>query len=350
MKKHFTLITVLAIFFAMNATATVWRVNNNTGVDADFNNLQTAVNDANVLPFDTIYVEGTLTSYGSVGVNKPLILFGAGYFLNENDTTQALKMQSNLHTITFSSGSSGSVITGFNITGGGGYSYTVKIYADNISIKKNRIHAAYQYGIIIIGDDLEGIIIHSNYITTPGYTGTTLAIYSTYSGLDVVIKNNYISKSSSIFYPHYSIKFTSNNPSGIEISNNIFGYSVETYSAVFLNNIMYNGEVTGDDNMYANNIGNAEQFGTENGNQHNVDMSTVFVDHTSGVDNGLLLATGSPAIGAGFNGEDCGIFGGNQPYVLSGLPPIPSIFEVTQSGIGSENLPIQVNLKAKSNR
>ena len=31
------------MFFAFNAAATVWRVNNNTGVDADFSNLQTAI-------------------------------------------------------------------------------------------------------------------------------------------------------------------------------------------------------------------------------------------------------------------------------------------------------------------
>ena len=79
-------------------------------------------------------------------------------------------------------------------------------------------------------------------------------------------------------------------------------------------------------------------------------MSTVFVDHLSEVDNGLILNAGSPAIGAGYSGEDCGMFGGNWPYVLSGIPAIPAIFEIENSGIGTSTTPIQVNLKAKSNR
>ena len=76
----------------------------------------------------------------------------------------------------------------------------------------------------------------------------------------------------------------------------------------------------------------------------------VFEDHTSGIDYGLVLKTGSPAIGAGMNGVDCGIFGGNQPYVLSGIPPIPSIFEINYTAVGSSAVPIQVNLKAKTNK
>jgi hypothetical protein len=32
----------------------------------------------------------------------------------------------------------------------------------------------------------------------------------------------------------------------------------------------------------------------------------------------------SPGLGAGFGGTDCGIFGGAEPYVLSGIPPIPN--------------------------
>ncbi|OQX80559.1 MAG: hypothetical protein B6D61_01855, partial [Bacteroidetes bacterium 4484_249] len=90
--RKISILTVLAIVFAMSANATVWRVNNNTQVDADFSNLQTAVNDAGVLPYDTLYVEASNTSYGNVDVNKPLIIIGAGYFLNENDSTQAIKM------------------------------------------------------------------------------------------------------------------------------------------------------------------------------------------------------------------------------------------------------------------
>jgi len=115
MKKHFTFLTVLAMFFALNATATVWRVNNNPGVDADFSNLQTAINDAAVQPFDTLYVEGSSTSYGDINIHKPLTLIGTGYFLSQNDTSQANKNPSKISTLVFSDGSAGSVCKGFFI-------------------------------------------------------------------------------------------------------------------------------------------------------------------------------------------------------------------------------------------
>jgi hypothetical protein len=43
-------------------------------------------------------------------------------------------------------------------------------------------------------------------------------------------------------------------------------------------------------------------------------------------DSGAVLNTGSIAIGVGLNGFDCGAFGGPGPYVLSGMPPVPSIY------------------------
>jgi hypothetical protein len=76
-------------------------------------------------------------------------------------------------------------------------------------------------------------------------------------------------------------------------------------------------------------------------------MSTVFVDFEKYIDNGYILASGSPATAAGVNGGDCGAFGtgtGGQPYILSGMPEIPAIFEATVPSYGTSSL--QVNIKA----
>ncbi len=352
MKKRILLYTMLAIFFATNAAATVWRVNNNPGVSADFSDLQTAINSSSVLPFDTLYVEGSYTSYGGITVIKPLILIGTGYFLSNNDSTQANKNSSTLTYITFNSVSSGSKLIGFYINGNTGGNKTIQIFCSDITISRNRIHVSYSTHanvIYILAGNLSGILIEKNYIKFGGGTGAHYGISSTYDGLSMIIRNNYIEAMDAIT-PKYSIYLTGNSPGNIIFTNNIIGRTIQANSAFFTNNIMIGGSLSGTGNAYYNNICNSTQFGNQNGNQQNVDMSTVFVNHTSGVDNGLLLKPDSPAIGAGFGGVDCGIFGGDNPYVLSGLPPIPSIFEATQSGIGSPNTPIQVNLKAKSNR
>ena len=78
------------------------------------------------------------------------------------------------------------------------------------------------------------------------------------------------------------------------------------------------------------NIGASEQFGTDNGNLSNVNMADVFVCWpncpTYSADGRYQLKPGSVATGAGAGGIDCGIFDGNYPYVLSGIPTVPAIY------------------------
>ena len=76
-------------------------------------------------------------------------------------------------------------------------------------------------------------------------------------------------------------------------------------------------------------------------------MSTVFVG-TGSTDGQWKLIAGSTAIGAGVNGEDCGMFGGSNSYVLSGLPAIPAIYFFTAPAEGGNQLPVKI--KVKSNK
>ena len=52
-------------------------------------------------------------------------------------------------------------------------------------------------------------------------------------------------------------------------------------------------------------------------------MTTVF-KYTGSTDGRYKLKAGSPAIGYGVGGVDCGIYGGPEPYVLSGMPTVPA--------------------------
>jgi len=231
----------------------------------------------------------------------------------------------------------------------------VQISASNITFSRNCIKSiggySNLYGIKINYDNLTNIVIQGNYIDVgySGYNQSTYAIYSTKSGLSLSINNNYLSTiSNSVSYKR-TIYLTGSSGT-YSFSHNVFDGDLYSKNGAYLNNILVDGSVSGSNNFYYYNLCNSTQFANELGNQQNVGMSVVFVDHTPAVDTGLILAPGSPAIGAGFEGVDCGIFGGNNPYVLSGMPPIPSIFELTHTGIGSVATPIQVNFKAKSNR
>jgi len=80
-------------------------------------------------------------------------------------------------------------------------------------------------------------------------------------------------------------------------------------------------------------------------------MTTVFVDSGSvSTDGDWQLRSGSPAIGAGLDGVDCGMFGGSTPYVLSGIPAIPSIYYFIAPGSASGAEGLQVEIKARANK
>ena len=83
-------------------------------------------------------------------------------------------------------------------------------------------------------------------------------------------------------------------------------------------------------------------------------MANVFVDFSGSLnysdDAKWKLKTGSPAIGAGVSGVDCGAFGGPTPYVLSGVPNLPHIYEATIPGTAYSNLGLACTIKIKSGK
>ena len=119
-------------------------------------------------------------------------------------------------------------------------------------------------------------------------------------------------------------------------------------SSTFGNNIIYSGTLTLTNCDPYNCICNEDQCGTENGNQANVDMIAVFVP--SGTTDGQWqLRNGSPAIGAGLGGVDCGMFGGTDPYVLSGIPDIPMITSlyVPSRANPTDGLDVKITIESK---
>ena len=352
MTKKITIIAMAILMIAQMASATVWRVNNRANADADFITIQAAHDGATA--GDTLYVGGSPTSYGTLTCTKQLVVIGAGDFLNENDSTQAYKEVSYVGQITLNAGSENSIIEGLRVQNS-----KVAVNTSDITIRRNRIytstfHAYATYYGITIAANCENILIENNwiYILDSHGTARNLAIQSTGSGLtNLTIRNNYIYAYPTTGYPSqcFAIQLTGTAiADNVKIMHNVIGYHTTVSETQFFNNIMTSGTFTPNGSYYNNNIGNSTQFGTANGNQENVDMATVFVDHTTGIDSDLQLATGSPAIGAGMFGEDCGMYGADHPYIISLFPAIPAIWEVTLNNYGSDNVTIDVNIKAKS--
>ncbi|MFC2138715.1 hypothetical protein ACFLTE_11120, partial [Bacteroidota bacterium] len=80
-----------------------------------------------------------------------------------------------------------------------------------------------------------------------------------------------------------------------------------------------------------------------------VDMATVF-EGTGSTDAQWQLKAGSPALGYGTDDADCGMFGGIDPYVLSGIPPIPAIYYYSAPSSASTATGLPITIRIKSNK
>ena len=206
MKKHLLLSLIFTLLCGMIYGQHLIRVNNNSGADADYTTLQAAHDAASA--GDTIYLEGSATAYAGADISKKVTIIGPGYFLSENDSTQANKLQAQISgDISFNTGSDGSIITGCYI------SNYIRLSANHITI--TRCNSYY----IQIQDDSDNILIMQNYLSY-------IQSYSLANLTNSIISNNIINGQLSL----------SSSSGALQITNNVFctynsGYPIYCYNA-----------------------------------------------------------------------------------------------------------------------
>ncbi len=333
------------VLFCFSGKSKTWQVSNvNTGVD--FPNLSLA--NARAENGDTIFVEGTGNPYDGVTITKKLILIGPGYFLSENPETHFNKQPAVIKTnIVFETGSSGSKIMGFDLAE---HNANILIKESEIIIARNRLNDIYFYhynlpatynDVVIkqnyiqnnIGDIwnhnstlvLNRLIISNNYINS-----ISLDIVRDNSAMSALIENNIVAD--------YLLCFNS------IVRNNIYLQKSTYYSSYYyifekkrFNDVYNNILIIGSPTDLVN-----YQLG--NNNQFLINRTTLFVDFTGSTDNQWKLRENSSGSGKGSDGTDIGMFGGAAPYQLSGLPPLPVIYEI----IGPDVETGKVTVKAKA--
>ncbi len=317
----------------------------NTSYTSADNNVYYNFQDAHDGASDGDIIQVHPGDYGDVTISKPLTIIGTGYNLSDNPNTQANKSPSVFGLITFDMGSEGSSITGLKIDEG------LYITTNNIIIIRN--HTKY-----IRLNNANNILISENYISSYyGGIGSSSsgrgAIYLEGDTPNLIIRNNYISGAGGS--SGYSSILCKNCTSAGMIYNNILAgstYSVSNYvikNNIFISNIVYNG--TG--NTVMNNIFGNNSTGAGNGidNVTGQDMSEVFVGYPDitgyNTENRFTLKADSPAIGAGENGVDCGIYGGDTPYIPSGIPSGPHIYSLTIPSNTGGSIPLGFGAKTQ---
>lgn len=298
MKSNSTFSRLFAIalmLLAVNFTfaQNVITVDNNSTNAADYTSLQEAINAAS--NGDIIYVQHSNTSYGNVNVTKPLTIIGRSW----NETNFIT------YTNTFNIKSSDVVIRGLHILNGLNIQAATNTPISNIQVKECRS------GLVTIGTNypVSNVVLQGNRFEDRlhQYTNAT----------NIMVMNNFISGEIRSYQPQ-TFLFTQNIVSGgalynygdangiFQVSNSMFfggywqGASIPTSGRYKAQNCL----------TWNDYYGTYDFAGSENpaNTVENCILSTNPQLEEYLVVTGLQLADGSPAIGAGFGGEDLGVY------------------------------------------
>lgn len=347
------LVIVFLLTISPSAYSKIWIVDSNAGSTArDFTNLQAAHDGA--AAGDTLYLIGSPVNYitTKVTITKKLIIIGPGYFLSENPDAQANVASAFINNtavgvceeLEFAVGSQGSVLMGIEIIG------RLVINTNNILVKRNHIIQESGCNLSQVNINGSNVLFVQNYVEGR-LNNTSFAVVNITAGQSgITVANNYL------FHEAYGngagvAALISPASSSLEVSNNIFVGGIIVTNATVQNNLFQTGNnLTFTSSLVRNNIGGAGVFlPAGNGNSSNVSSFSAGFIGTGSTDGKWQLSTSSIFKGAGFNGVDCGIFGGTEPYVLSGIPPIPTIYSLTAPTIGEKNTGLPIQIKVKSN-
>jgi len=369
MKKTLLFIglAIMVSLFTQNAQAKIWRVNNTSNYNGTTlwgdnlggtsnNPVFAQLSDANtsnlvsVNGIDTLHVEGTNINYNAVTFNIPVIVIGTGYFLNENPNVSNTVSEAAVQYVYFEAGSEGSQLIGVHVY----YAYGIFIGVSNIQIKRCRIDYS-----ISVTYNISDVFVLQNYFTNTANVTNSAIIVSTNLGFPTnFIFDNNICKKTLLLSWHGAGPAVYNAE---ECNNNVFdcpaisgGPSIEMNTTSFKNNILktssatvnINSNVVSSDVSYNTSASATNQFGTTNNNIVITDMSTLFVDPSTNTTDGRYQL--KPGSAAGADGADRGAFGGaaiDNRYTLSGLAPIPVIYDIATPGPTSTDLPVTISAR-----
>lgn len=319
------------LFLAGSLSAKIWTVDNRPG--ANFTTLSAAHTAA--VAGDTILVAGSSASYAGFTCTKQLTIIGPGYFLDENSGLQANEFPATIGTCYFNSGSANSVLIGLYFYG--------QIYF-NVKATMSRCNSTTTYANLNLNTGSSGSVISQCYIVSTGtnYSSSSIEIGNNLS--DLIISNCYIEHAGNYYATISTNSYSLSGNSAVY--NNVIVGPAKISGGSFYSNIMTNGTFTSSGVTPLNNIGNSTQFPSGNGNKQNVNMDDVFTG-TGSTDGRWQIKAGGPADNAGFSGADCGMFDNslNMGYILSGIPPIPAIYEFTANADLSS-----ITVKARTNQ
>jgi len=352
--KKFFLLGVAATLISSLSFATIRRVGyfGPAVAGVDYPNFQ-AAHDASTAG-DTIMMHPG-SKFGTVTMSKKLVVIGPGYFLSQNAALQA-------NTTSMDSTTGKIDINNANASGSSFLACTfpydaVDISGINVSNLSfincwfNGIASGNNYWGINFSENINNFLFQKCVFKAGAIAPkNATAVATNISFINSIFYSTFNSSTNYIFF------FNSNLPHSGLIQNCVFNQGQNAPMRLNLNGTWaINNSITNADNFtgsgisFQNNIGTSTQFPSGNGNLQNQTWANIFTLIGS-TDAQYILKAGSPAIGAGIGGTNCGIFGGTTPYKLGGIPSVPTIYALTspQGNTPTVNT-VQINLSTRSN-
>lgn len=336
MNKFFAIAAVLTIAVQAHAQ-TIRRVNNNPGVTGlNVYTTAQAAHDAAVAN-DIIIIEPSTVNYGNITIVKPLKIYGNGYYLGVNTELKVDQRASPVGEINIYGAGGGSMIAGLT---------TGTVYlrgASNVTLTRNKM----QGNLNIYTDEGGGVPVPISNVVISGNETQAIGVGNNQGGTtnNILITNNLVS--------YISITNDALN-TGIVVRHNTITStnSISLVNAIYENNLHAQGSPISFTNVtYSYNVSTANSFGGGVANQNNYNVSAQYITAGANIsaDEAYQLKAGSPLKTIGAAGAEVGAYGGTTPYVVSGIPAIPSVVTMTNSATGSNSVPLQVTISVKAN-
>lgn len=360
MKKTFILTIILLVNFTISAQTVKYL---SSGADLSAEITAGAIGDT--------YILGPGSYAGNTTITKRVTLIGPGYFNSSGPTGEA----SITGAISVNTGAENSLITGLSFVN------NVHLVASDIIFQRNKVTSTYFYlGYNTAGAQpaTNGIVVKENYIAT-----TNGVYFYGQPTTNFLFQNN-------IVQGDMFLAAMSNASTGSFI-NNVFGAgsiaaqgdnfslpaSVSGLGLEFVNNIFAKTLVTTSNNLFgsASYVPNVFKYNVllnssasfagitpPANNSFGNTLSTIFAGFPTNaaglaLDEQYILSPASPAKNFGRLAPyadtdpttDAGAFGNSSPYLNSGTPIGPNIYQLTIPNVAATNSVVPVTIKAKSN-
>lgn len=317
------------------------------------------------------FILGAGSYSGNIALTKKVTLIGPGYFNSSGPSGEAIILGS----FSINAGSENSLITGLSIDD------NVFIAASDIIFKRNKVSSTYFYvgrtSTLTNQLTLNNFEIKENYITSTGghywYGVLTNFLFQNNivtGDMNCAGFNN--SSTGSFINNVFGAGSISGQGNQFNLPSNSSGLGIE-----FINNIFAQTQLTNSNNIFGSNnyvpnvfkynvmLNTAASYTSVTvpvNNSYGNDLNTIFAGFPAnaaglGFDEQYILSPSSPAKNYGREAPyalsepttDAGVFGNVNPYVISGIPVGPYIYQLSVPDVAATNSVVPVTIKAKSN-